>query len=208
MKAVFYSLVITLALSALNLAYATQFYRWTNEKGELTIQSSIPPEYVSKGYEIVDGAGNIVKIVAPEISDAEKRENASAKISAEMQRARDLELLKLYRSPLDVDRTMKTWLSRMDMEVRVKKSRISIKENEYNGLQEKAAIQEKSGQEVDAELIAQMKTIQLIIEQFSLEIRQVELRQDESRNEFKIERDRMVELWELINQEEWLEPEE
>ena len=54
-------------------------------------------------------------------------------MSAERQRTRDQELLKLYRSPKDVDRAMKTWLSRMDMEVRLKRNRIRIKEKEYDG---------------------------------------------------------------------------
>lgn len=185
---------------------AGQFYRWVDNEGNVFIQNYIPPEYVKGGYEIIDDAGNILRKVAPEISLEERRANEAAKISEEMQRARDQELLKAYRSPTDVDRTMTTWLSRMDMEVRVKENRIRVKENEFNTLQSRAADQERAGQAVDPELVAQMKNIRLEIENFELEIREVELRQDESRSEFMRDRDRMIELWELINNKTWQEP--
>lgn len=186
---------------------AQQFYRWTDENGKLTIQSTIPPEVVSKGYEIIDETGTVLKVIEPEISEAEKRARETAAVNAEMRRARDEELLKLYRSPSDVDRAMKTWLSRMDMEARVKRNRIRIKENEYNTLQERAANQEKAGQEVSQELINQMADIQLEIETYQLEIREVELRQEESRSVFLRDRARMVELWEILNNKDWVDPE-
>lgn len=184
-------------------AFAAQFYRWQDEDGNVYIQSYIPPEFVAGGYEIIDDNGVVIRTVAPQISEAERRANEAAAISAEMQRARDEELLKLYRSPADVDRAMKTWLSRMDMEVRVKRNRIRIKESEFDTLQERAANQEKAGQEVETDLLSVMKTIRLEIDQFDLEIREVELRQEESRQAFLIDRERMVELWKIIHGEDW-----
>ena len=198
------TLILLLLCSA---ASAQQFYRWTDENGNVSIQSSIPPEAVSKGYEIIDEKGIVLKVIEPEISEAEKRARETAAVNAEMRRARDEELLKLYRSPADVDRAMKTWLSRMDMEIRVKNNRIRIKENEYNTLQERAANQEKAGQEVSEELLNEMDNIQLEIETYELEIREVELRQEESRSVFLRDRARMVELWEILNNEPWVEPE-
>lgn len=199
--------VVLIALLSLNSVWAQQFYRWIDENGNTNIQNTIPPEYVSGGYEVIDENGVVLKIVEPEMSEAEKRALETEAVNAEMRRARDEELLKMYRSPTDVDRAMKTWLSRMDMEIRVKRNRIRIKENEYNTLQERAANQEKSGQDVDPELLSKMKEIELEIDQFELEIKQVELRQEESRSVFMRDRDRMIELWELINKEDWVEPE-
>ena len=197
---------LILVLFASSVATASQFYRWVDAQGNTYIQSYIPPEFVAGGYEIIDDNGVVLKKVAPQISEAERKANEAAAISQEMQLARDKELLKLYRSPTDVDRTMKTWLSRMDMEVQVKVNRIRIKENEFDTLQARAANLEKTGQEVDPELLAQMKAIELSIQQFRLEIREVQLRQDETRGEFMLDRERMVQLWELINKEKWVEP--
>jgi hypothetical protein len=203
----FYIATILLTVLVTGIANAAQFYRWTDEDGNLFVQSYIPPEYVSKGYEIVDESGTLLKKVEPQISEAEKLAKETSRINKEMQRARDEELLKFYRSPADVDRAMSTWLSRMDMEIRVKKNRIRIKESEFAKLQEKAANQERSGQEVDADIEEQMKAINLEIEQFNLEIRQVELRQDESRSEFLLDRERMVVLWKIITGEDWVDKE-
>lgn len=182
---------------------AAQFYRWQDAEGNTYIQSYIPPEFVAGGYEVIDDNGVLLKTVAPQISDAERLANEAAAISAEMQRARDEELLKLYRSPTDVDRAMKTWLSRMDMEVRVKRNRIRIKENEFDILQQRAADQEKAGQEVDSDLVGRMKGIQLELDQFDLEIREVELRQAQSKQSFMLDRERMADLWAIIHGEPW-----
>lgn len=188
-------------------AWSAQFYRWVDADGNTFIQSFIPPEYVAGGYEIIDDSGNVIRTVAPQLSEAERRKLEADAISEEMQRARDEELLKLYRSPADVDRAMRTWTSRMDMEIRVKRNRIRIKENEFDTLQARAANQEKAGQEVDAELLAQMKGIRLQIQAYELEIQEVELRQAESRAAFYQDRERMIELWEQIHGEKWVEPE-
>ena len=202
----FFRGLLILVLLVNSTAFASQFYRWVDAEGNTYIQSYIPPEFVAGGYEIIDDNGVILKQVAPQISEAERKANEAVSMSKEMQRARDQELLKLYRSPTDVDRTMKTWLSRMDMEVRVKQNRIRIKENEFDTLQATAANLEKTGQDIDTELLSKMKSIELEIQQFRLEIREIELRQDESRSEFMLDRDRMIELWELINKKDWVEP--
>lgn len=201
-------IIFLIGLMSLSSVWAQQYYRWVDKNGNTNIQSSIPPGSVAGGYEIIDENGVVLKVVEPQISEAEKRARETAAVNAEMRRARDEELLKMYRSPSDVDRTMKTWLSRMDMEIRVKLNRIRIKENEYNTLQERAANQEKAGQEVTSELLNEMKEIQQVIEQYRLEIQEVELRQAESRSVFMRDRDRMVELWEMINNEPWVEPED
>lgn len=201
-------LFVLIGITLSTAAYAGQFYRWVDAEGNTYIQSYIPPEFVAGGYEVIDDKGLVLKSVAPQLSDAERRANEAAAISEEMQRARDEELLKLYRSPTDVDRAMKTWVSRMSMEIRVKENRIRIKENEFDALQERAANLEKAGKEVDADILSQMKSIQLEINQFDLEIREVELRQEESRALFMLDRDRMKVLWEMINKKDWVEPED
>ncbi|WP_320822068.1 DUF4124 domain-containing protein [Reinekea sp.] len=203
--AAFITLALSLSLISIQ-SHAAQFYRWIDAQGNTFIQSYIPPESVTGGYEIIDDAGIVIKTVAPQISDAEREAADSARLSAEMQRARDLELLKLYRSPKDVDRSMNTWLSRMDMEARLKRNRIRIKENEYDSFQATAANQERIGQEVDPELVQELAAISLEIAKYGREIRSVEQRQAASRADFMLDRNRMVILWELINKKKWQDP--
>lgn len=187
-------------------ALANQIFRWKDEQGNVFIQNTIPPEFVKGGYEVIDELGNVVKTVAPELSLEEREAIQAAQINAEMEQARDQELMRTYRSPLDVDRAMETWLSRMDMEIRVKENRINIKEAEHDTLQSRAANQERIGETVDPSVIEKMRRIRQEVAEFSREIRGVELRKDEARAEFMIDRERMVGLWERRFNKRWVEP--
>jgi len=200
-------LVAALATTATS-AFSAQFYRWTDKEGNLFIQSYIPPEAVKGGYEIIDDAGNLIEKVAPELSEEERKAQMNAQLADKMQAERDQELLKLYRSPADVDRAMITWLSSMDMEESVKINRIRVKENEHDTLQEKAANLEKVGKEIPQKLLDDMARIDQEIADIKAEIDEVNARKQAARDDFLVDRERMVTLWEMINKKEWVEPEE
>lgn len=197
-------ITVTFLCLALSSAWA-QFYRFTDNEGNVYVQSSIPPEFVAGGYEIVDSRGIVITRVAPQLSQEEIAKRQANQLSTQMQQARDQELLKLYRSPADVDRAMNTWLSRMDMEIRVKRNRIRVKEAEYAQYQEQAANLERAGQEVGQDILLKMESVQLEIDQFLLEIEEVELRQQDSREEFLLDRQRMTELWKIRTGKEWVD---
>ena len=197
-----------LMLSLLPLAAeAQQFFRYKDENGQIVINSSIPPEFVKNGYEIVNEKGVVLREVAPQLSDEEIRRRRQEQERIANQEARDAELTKLYRSPIDVDRAMKTWLSRLDMEIRLKENRIAILRTEYNQLQSKAADQERAGQPVDEGLLADMAQIKEEIDRYQAEIDEVEVRQLEARDRFQRDRERMVILYERRTGKDWVEPE-
>lgn len=202
-RAAITSLIILSA--AIGSTWASQFYRFTDSEGNVYVQSSVPPEFVARGYEIVDARGMVISRVAPQISADERAKRQANELSSQMQQARDQELLKLYRSPTDVDRAMNTWLSRMDMEIRVKRNRIRVKDAEHAQYQEQAAGLERTGQEVGRSLLLKMESVQLEVGQFLLEIEEVELRQDQSREEFMLDRQRMTELWQMRTGNTWVD---
>lgn len=197
-----------LMLSMLPLmAEAQQFFRYKDENGQIVINSSIPPEFVKNGYEILNEKGVVLKEVAPQLSEEEIRRRRQEQERIANQEARDAELTKLYRSPIDVDRAMKTWLSRLDMEIRLKENRIAILRTEYNQLQSKAADQERAGKTVDESLLAEMEQIEEEIERYQSEIAEVEARQEDARDRFQRDRERMVILYERRTGKDWVEPE-
>lgn len=200
-------LTLITALLALtsSMVFSAQFYRWTDVDGTTFIQSYIPPEFVSRGYDVIDDAGNLIQRVPRAITPEERSKLEAEQLSATLQKARDEELIKLYRTPLDVDRSMNTWLSRMDMEIRLKEGRILFKQKTFDSLQETAANQEKAGRPIDPEIVEEMAQIEVEIEKLNREIRGVELRKDESKAEFVTDRKRMVILWEMIHNKKWKE---
>lgn len=196
------ALLLTLSLIPL-AAEARQFFRYKDADGQTVINSSIPPEFVKNGYEIIDDKGVVLREVAPQLSDEEIRNRRAEEQRAQEERVRDAELVKLYRSPGDVDRAMRTWLSRLDMEIRLKDNRIDILRTEFNALQSQAANQERAGQAVDAELLTQMADIEAEIADYQAEIDHVEARKAEAREDFAADRERMEIIYERLNGRPW-----
>lgn len=199
------ALLLTLSLIPL-AAEARQFFRYKDADGQIVINSSIPPEFVKNGYEIIDDKGVVLREVAPQLSEEEIRKRRAEEQRIQEQRVRDAELVKLYRSPGDVDRAMRTWLSRLDMEVRLKDNRIDILRSEFNALQSEAANQERAGERVDAELLTQMAEIEAEIAEYETEIEEVEARKAEAREEFGADRERMEIIYERLNGRPWQDP--
>lgn len=198
------ALLLTLSLIPL-AAEARQFFRYKDAEGQTVINSSIPPEFVKNGYEIIDDKGVVLREVAPQLSEEQIRNRRAEEQRVQEQRVRDAELVKLYRSPADVDRAMNTWLSRLDMEIRLKDNRIDILRSEFNALQSQAANQERAGQAVDAELLTQMDSIEAEIAEFQAEIDEVEARKTKAREEFTADRKRMKIIYERLNGRPWQE---
>lgn len=196
------ALLLTLSLIPL-VAEARQFFRYKDADGQTVINSSIPPEFVKNGYEIIDDKGVVLREVAPQLSDEEIRNRRAEEQRVQEERVRDAELVKLYRSPGDVDRAMRTWLSRLDMEIRLKDNRIDILRTEFNALQSQAANQERAGQAVDAELLTQMAGIEAEIAEYQAEIDHVEARKTEAREDFAADRERMEIIYERLNGRPW-----
>lgn len=196
------ALLLTLSLIPL-AAEARQFFRYKDADGQVVINSSIPPEFVKNGYEIIDDKGVVLREVAPQLSEEAIRNRRAEEQRVQEERVRDAELVKLYRSPSDVDRAMSTWLSRLDMEIRLKDNRIDILRSEFNTLQSQAANQERAGQAVDAELLTQMAEIEAEIAEYQAEIDEVEARKTETREDFTADRERMEIIYERLNGRPW-----
>lgn len=201
------TLTLLLLLLVPSWAEARQYYRFNDENGQVVISSTIPPEFVKKGYEIVDDKGVVLREVEPQLSDEEIRRRRTENQNREASRARDEELIKLYRTPKDVDRAMDNWLNRLDMEIRLKENRIAILRSDYNKLQSRAADQERSGQAVSEELLADMADIQDEIDAYRSQIGEVETRKDEARKRFEIDREHMIDVYERLTGKTWIEPE-
>ena len=67
------------ALSATGLA--AELYRYQNEAGVTVVNWAIPATYVTNGYEVLNEAGQVVRVVAPAKTDTElEREAAQARV--------------------------------------------------------------------------------------------------------------------------------
>ena len=63
--------ISSLLCLAANAAFAQYLYRYTDENGSVVMNSTVPPEYAGKGYEILDaGTGKLIQKVEPQELDA------------------------------------------------------------------------------------------------------------------------------------------
>jgi len=51
---------------------AAEWYRYVNEDGVVVLSESIPPSLVHKGYEVLGDDGKVKRVVARELTPAER----------------------------------------------------------------------------------------------------------------------------------------
>ena len=45
-----------------------EYYRYKNEKGQLVMEQSIPPQFVRQGYEVLSDGGRLIETVPPALT--------------------------------------------------------------------------------------------------------------------------------------------
>jgi len=147
--------VASLLLIALPLASpAAELYRYLDRNGTLVIdRQGVPPEYAGKGYDVLNEQGRVIRKVAPALP-AEERD----RLERERQQAlADEQLRKLYSSVEDVDRAKARKLAELDGLVEIKQANLDSARQLQNQLMEQAAVQQRNGQALPADLQARLE---------------------------------------------------
>ncbi|NQD96635.1 DUF4124 domain-containing protein, partial [Pseudomonas sp. CrR25] len=80
---------------------ATELYRYVDDQGVTVLsRQGVPPEFIAKGYEVLNDQGRVIKVIPPAPTAEEMRRLLADKARA----SSDAQLLRLYTSPEDVDR--------------------------------------------------------------------------------------------------------
>lgn len=145
-----------------NLLAAT-YYRYENEKGQKVITQTMPSQFVHKGYEILNDAGRVTKVV-PRALTAEEKAALSAKeqqkLIDEQQREKDKKLLSIFSSPEDAERARERKLEAIDVYINVTRGNINKLKGDYDTAQAQAAQKERAGQDVPDFIITKLANIE------------------------------------------------
>ena len=135
------------------VAGATELYRYVDDKGTTVLsRQGVPPEHISKGYEVLNDQGRVVKVIPPAPSAEEMKH-----ILAERARASsDAQLLRLYSTPDDVERARERMLAELDGLIGVARGNLQSVRTQQSNLQSQAADHERAGRAVPAHLLAQI----------------------------------------------------
>lgn len=83
------------------VAEAAELYRYVDDKGTTVLsRQGVPPEYIGRGYEVLNDQGRVIQVIAPAPSPEEMKRILADKARA----SSDTQLLRLYSTPEDVER--------------------------------------------------------------------------------------------------------
>ncbi|WP_269618804.1 hypothetical protein [Zhongshania sp. BJYM1] len=149
-------LVLTVASE---LSAETLYYRYPSTNGTVVIDSSVPPEAVPRGYDVIRVDGSVVKTVAPKLSDEERKarslelEVAAARAEADAKtRKWDQSLLLRYSSVQDIEVAKVRAINDIKVRISILKSNLSVIKQQILSNQSEAAELERRGQKVPSAL--------------------------------------------------------
>lgn len=133
-----------------------RLYRYVDNRGVTVIDTQgVPPDYVAKGYEVLNGRGRVIQVVPP-APTAEQIRQADAD---KRQASADAQLLSLYSSVAEVDRVKARKLAELDALVGVAQGNIQGLAAQQRSLQGQAADLERAGRTVPQALIDQLNDL-------------------------------------------------
>lgn len=137
---------------------ARPMYRFTNDEGVAVVAYQVPPEHVSKGYEVLNERGVLLEVVPPAPSEAERQgmndaARAAREAAEERRRLRewDESLLLRYSSIEDIEAARDRALRDLRIRVSILKGKKRSLRQQVENYQAQAADQERRGRPVSEE---------------------------------------------------------
>lgn len=157
-KKVWYSVVVLMLGTAMS-ADAAQLYRYINDNGVTVLDRSVPPQFVGRGYEVLDMDGRVKEVIPAALSPEERQAQRAAEQEQQRQRSADETLLRLYSSVADLDRAHNRQVQQIEGLIASVEAGLLTLQSQRDDVQSRAASQERAGREVDAQLLRQLDSI-------------------------------------------------
>lgn len=184
-------LAVITGLCSVQASLAAEFYRYVNDKGVTVLDRlGVPPEYIEKGYQVVDEQGRVVREIPPAPSKEERLRQLKEKAKVKS----DTQLLRIYSEPADVDRARDRKLAELDGVIGVANSNLSSLRTQQANLQARAAEYERSGRQVPEHLLVQIDNIKAEQAGVEQDIQRYQQSRKEAEASFAADRARLVEL--------------
>ncbi len=185
-------------------AEAAYLYRFVNDDGVVVLSNSIPPELVSRGYDVVRGDGTLVRVVPRELTPSElverDRQLAAEKAATEagmVRASRDEDLMKLYASPLDVEEARDRKILSIETVVATTKANLERLKLQKRRLEEQAASLEREGATPSPELFSNLSILETQIAEKEREVAARKLEQQRVSDQFGLDLERVRLLYGL-----------
>lgn len=172
-------------------ASGVQFYRYIDARGVTVLdRQGVPPEYVGKGYEVLNAQGRVIRTVPPALTAEQARQAQAEKAQADA----DAQLLSLYSSPEDVDRALARKLAEVDALIGMAQGNVQSLASQQRNLQGQAADHERAGHPVPQALVDQLDDLRDQQQDLNVQIQRYQEVRRQTEAEFAQDRARVVKL--------------
>lgn len=148
--------LLPLAVFAAPPVAPVQLYRYTDDKGVTVLdRQGVPPEFVSKGYQVLNAQGRVLQTIAPALTAQE----AQAAAAAQAQAQADAKLKARYTGVDDLERTRQRQLAEVDGQISATNGNLQTLQAQQASLQGEAANQERNGQPVSPVVLDRLEAL-------------------------------------------------
>ncbi|TKA92979.1 DUF4124 domain-containing protein [Halopseudomonas bauzanensis] len=141
-------------------AQSADLYRYVNDKGVTVLDRSVPPQHVSRGYEVLDGDGRVKQVVPAALTPEEREAARAAEREQQQRRSADETLLRLYSSVEDLDRAYSRQVQQIENLIATSETGILTLNNQREDLLSRAAVQERAGRKVDPQILRELAEVE------------------------------------------------
>lgn len=138
---------------------SADLYRYIDDKGVTVLDSRVPPQFISRGYEVLDSQGRVKLVVPAAPTAAEREANRAALAAQKAQDTADANLLRLYSNTADLERAQNRQIQQIENQITTSKASIEDLQLEREELQGRAAQAERAGRAVDPDLLAELNAV-------------------------------------------------
>lgn len=172
--------VLFLALCAAHWSYAEDAFKcWTNEAGVLECGNTIPPEFVSQGYEVRNENADVVAKQEREMSPEERnrlleqeRQRIEAEKQAKAQAEEDKRLLDLYPTERDIIGARDLKIGRINKSLEITQKDLNSRKQRLEKLRVQA---ERAAKRTDKVSQENLKTFQSHIKSLEEQVETIEV---------------------------------
>lgn len=186
-----------LLLGDIALAQQTKtavIYRYKNKEGVTVLDSKIPPEYVSNGYEIVSRSGKVLKVIPPVAQGPDAERLRREKLQREEQAKEDLQLRRSYSNVADIDAAKTRNLESLRGNISILQANLVSARKRLQTYQAQAAAVERSGRPLTDELLKNINNLVQEEKDIQAQIKQREQEHKEVAEKFDRDKKRFIEI--------------
>ena len=181
---------LLLALLGASTAQA-ELYRYVSQHGVVVLDSQgVPPEYIGRGYEVLDEDGRVLRVVPPAPTAEELRQRAEEQRQAEA----DAQLRQRYASVADLEQTRRQRLRDLDALAATAQVNLQGVQGQMRALERQAAERQRAGQAVQPGLLEQLESMAGDQRRLETDLQRLQAQRAALEAEFARDRARLVRL--------------